>query len=145
MFKDLQLFSIEHKSKMSRGSPEYMLQMSAVQLKSLLNARCKVIGNVYIFLRGNSLILSQRWLPSMQRWCEGCLGRWCPGVTPRGRNVGWGVQVTQVKCPFHFSFVTDKTLTKLFAGPCHGNISGMRRSIILLEPLFLSHQCPHAP
>ena len=41
-----------------------------------------------------------------------------------------------MRCPFHFSFAADEMLPKLFKEPSHGDISSVRRGIILLEPLF---------
>ena len=38
---------------MSRRALEYMLQMSAIQLKVLLNTACKVVDNARIFLLGD--------------------------------------------------------------------------------------------
>ena len=48
MLLDLQRFCFKQESKMSRGTLEYMLQMSAVQLKALLN-------EAWTFLLGDSL------------------------------------------------------------------------------------------
>ena len=42
---------------MSGGAPEYMLQISAVQLKSLLNTACKVLDNACTFLLGHRVDL----------------------------------------------------------------------------------------
>ena len=53
----LQPFSLKHEPKMSREDLEYMLRISAVHLKALLNAACKVVDNTYTFLRSDRLNL----------------------------------------------------------------------------------------
>ena len=42
-----------------------------------------------------------------------------------------------MRCPFSFSFAADKRLPKLFMEPCHGKISDVKRSSILLKLLLL--------
>lgn len=60
--------------------------------------------------------------------------------------MGRGVQVRPVRYPYHFSFVADQVLPRLFTEPGHDNISSTRRSTILLAPLLvLHHQGPHTP
>ena len=52
-FYNLQLFSLKHEPKISRGNLEYLLQMSFIQMKALLNVGCKVIDYVCTFLWGD--------------------------------------------------------------------------------------------
>ena len=52
------------------------------------------------------------------------------------RKKSKGLRSGECGAHYHLSFGADETLSKLFTEPCHGNISSVRRSTILLEPLF---------
>ena len=65
-FYDLQLFSLKRGPKMSGGTLKSLLQMSAVQLKALLNTVWKVVDNSCTFLLGDPRL----------RWWETC----CPTI-----------------------------------------------------------------
>ena len=119
---------------MSRRFLDYMLQMSTVLSKAFLNAACKVVDNMLAFLLCNGLNF-------LGNGCfQSCNSEWVILVNvvleePPQEEI-WRIQVRRVRCPFHFSFAADETLSKLFTEPSHGDISSVRRGTILLESLF---------
>ena len=119
---------------MSRRFLNYMLQMSTVLSKAFLNAACKVVDNTLTFLLCNGLKF-------LGNGCfQSCNSEWVILVNvvleELPQEEMWRIQVRRVRCPFHFSFAVDETLSKLFTEPSHGDISSVRRGTILLEPLF---------
>ena len=98
-----------------------MFQMSAVQLKALLNKACKVVDKVCTFLLGDCLNL----------FSEGYLqynnGSWVALIDfvleEHSEKEIQRFQVRQVRFPFHFSFAIDEMLPKFFMRPCHSNLA----------------------